>query len=88
LFGAWHRALNLNCGISYLHLGKFIEILMQENEKLWVKLIQARRHIDLSEKNYRKKSVVVSNLKNYNNFCENEFHDMLDRENFWDFDNS
>jgi hypothetical protein len=85
---AWHRALNLNCGISHLHLGKFIEILMQENEKVRVKLIQARRHIDLSEKNYRKEALLLVILENYNNFYEDEFFDMLDRENLWDFDNS
>jgi hypothetical protein len=46
---------------------------MQENEKGRVKLIQARRPIDLSEKNYRKEAGLLVSLGNYNNFCEGEF---------------
>lgn len=83
---AFHRVLNSKFNTAHVNLGKFLEVLIQENERVRVILIQSRNKIDLPKKNFVKEEkirVIVDNFCNFNDF---EFFDSLNDVIGWKFD--
>lgn len=81
---AWHRTLNFNCVVSHLNLGKFIEILIQENEKIRINLIQSKKFIDLAKKKLEKEEKLKVACLNFHLYEYEEFYDILYKINDWE----
>lgn len=83
---AWHRSFNFKCNVPHLNFGKFLEILIQENEKVRVTLIQAKHDISVNsniiEKN-EKLRVIVDNFTFYD---EETFFTNLNKVMWWKLD--
>jgi hypothetical protein len=74
---AWHRSLNFKCNTPHLNLGEFIEIIIEENESVRVKLIQSRKFIDLSDKDLIKEEKLRVIVKNYEYYMDWEFFNLI-----------
>jgi hypothetical protein len=58
-------------------LGKFVEILIQETEKVRVCLVQTRKRIAISEKNFLFEEKLRVLVENFNLYDENEYLDLI-----------
>lgn len=83
---AWHRNLNQKCHTPHLHLGKFLEILIQETEKIRMCLIHSKKSVTLSEKNLKKEEKIRTIVFNYQNYDGHDFFESLHDVVNWKFD--
>jgi hypothetical protein len=82
---AWHRSLNFKCVIHHLNLGKYLEILIQENERIRVNLIQTRKFIDVKNKDLIKEEMLRIVLRNYKIYSGMEYYENLYKIVGWKF---
>lgn len=83
---AWHKSFNFKCNMPHLNLGKFLEILRQEAERVRVTLIQARKQILLPDKDYKNEERIRQIVCNYDFYKNEEFYDNLRNFFVWDFE--
>lgn len=82
---AWHRSINFNCNVSHPNFAKFIEVLIQENEKVRVCLIQSRSQIRIGNRNLLKEEKLRQIVLNYCFYKDNEFFENLLQIVGWTF---
>lgn len=85
---AWHRCLNFRCNIPHLNLGKFIEILIQETERIRVEIAHAKLDIPKNKESILKEYVLKKLCVNYNFYTYKEFLDKIERNIKWKFYNN
>lgn len=83
---AWHRSLNFKCNIQHLNLGKFLEILIQENEKVRVNIIQFKNLVYVNKTILEKKEQLRIITGNYEFYEQNEYFDYIDKLINWKFE--
>lgn len=80
---AWHRVLNFRCNVSHPNFAKFMEILLQENEKARIGIIQGRLKIDIGSKNVVKEEFLRQVIVNYYFYNDDEFFKNLSKIVGW-----
>lgn len=84
---AWHRSLNFKCNIAHLNIGKFLEILIMENERVRVSLLQARLSLPTSGKILKKEESLRIICENFMLFSISEYFEILNTVICWKFEN-
>lgn len=82
---AWHRSLNFKCNILHLNLRRFLEILIQENEKIRVTLLQTRHEISINKDFLEKEEKIRRIVLSYYCYEEWEFFNAISKVMVWMF---